>query len=94
MGRPNPAHLPVDPHPPASNNSNMAIGSAYNSALAGMNSASQDLLGAATSVASGNLDNLPNAMMTEQLAQIEFAAAAKLMSAQNQMVGALLDITA
>ena len=89
-----PANQPVLAGFLVSENEGMAIGSVYSSALSGMNLAASQLLAGANSVASGNLDNVVQAMQNEQLAQVEFAAAATLLSTQSQMVGSLLDVSA
>lgn len=72
----------------------MAIGSATSAASYGMNLAAMELLGAANSVASGNLNGAVQAMQNEQLAQVQFAASAKVATTENQMLGAVLDMTA
>ena len=77
-----------------SENERVGIGSVYSSALSGMNMAAAQLLAGANSVASGNLNNVVQAMQTERLAQVEFAASATLASTQSQMLGSLLDMSA
>ncbi|MHB8635692.1 MAG: hypothetical protein ACYC96_04380 [Fimbriimonadaceae bacterium] len=72
----------------------MAIGSVYSSALSGMNLASAELLAGAKSVATGNLDNVVQAMQNERLAQVQFAASAALANTQSQLIGSLFDMTA
>lgn len=68
--------------------------SLLNSALAGMNAAQSQMLGAVSDLASGNLNNLVEDEVSMETAKIEFEASAESIAVQNQTVGSLLDVTA
>lgn len=62
--------------------------------MSGMNMAAFQMLGAANSVASGQLDSAVQSMQNEQMAQVQFSASAQVANTQNQILGAVIDMLA
>jgi hypothetical protein len=70
----------------------MAIGSAYSSALSGMNAAAYQMLGAAQGA--GNLNDLAGTVMKMETAKMQFDASAKVAEMQSNVTNAAIDMLA
>jgi hypothetical protein len=68
----------------------MAIGSAYNSAMSGMNAAAYQMLGAAQGA--GNLNDLAGTITKMETSKMQFDASAKVAEMQSQVTNAALDM--